>query len=262
MTRMAKGRAWSRDELIVAMNLYCKLPFGQLHHRNPVIIAVAQRLGRTPSSLAMKLCNLASLDPVQQARGISGLSGVSAGDRAVWEEFHQDWDGLAFEGEKLLADLEGKPVEAEAGIREDELPREGRERERVVRQRVNQHFFRRAVLAAYGDCCCITGLAVPDLLIASHIVPWARDPANRVNPRNGLCLNALHDCAFDRGLLTLSETLQVQVSPSLKTAPIQQITKRFLLDYEGTRIRLPDRFLPDTTLLAWHRKNRFREREK
>jgi hypothetical protein len=63
MTRMAKGRTWSRDELVVAMNLYCKLPFGQLHQRNPVIIALAEKLGRTPGSVAMKLCNLASLDP-------------------------------------------------------------------------------------------------------------------------------------------------------------------------------------------------------
>jgi len=260
MTRMAKGRAWSRDELIVAMNLYCKLPFGQLHHRNPVIIALANKLGRTPGSVAMKLCNLASLDPVQQARGISGLSGASAGDRAVWEEFHKDWERLAFESEVLLARLDGKPVEEEAEIREDELPREGRERERVVRQRVNQRFFRTTVLAAYGGRCCITGLGVQELLIASHIVPWARDTANRVNPRNGLCLNALHDCAFDRGFITLSGNLKVEVSPLLKAAPVQEATKRFLLDYEGTGVRLPERFLPDANLLDWHRNNVFRRK--
>jgi putative restriction endonuclease len=260
MTRMAKGRAWSRDELIVAMNLYCKLPFGQLHHRNPIIVALADKLGRTPGSLAMKLCNLASLDPVQQARGISGLRGAGAGDRAVWEEFHKDWERLAFESEKLLANFDGKPVEAEAGLQEDDLPREGRERERVVRQRVNQRFFRAAVLAAYGGRCCITGLGVPDLLIASHIIPWARDTANRVNPRNGLCLNALHNCAFDRGFITLSRKLKVEVSALLKGAPIQEVTRRLLLDYEGAGIRLPDRFLPDADLLDWHRKNVFRRR--
>ena len=258
MKRMAAGKTWSRDELIVAMNLYCKLPFGQLHHRNPVIIALAGKLGRTPGSVAMKLCNLASLDPVQQARGISGLTGASAGDRAVWEEFNKDWDRLAFESERLLAKLRGEPVEAEAGIREDELPREGLERERVVRQRVNQRFFRAAVLAAYGSRCCITNLAVQDLLIASHIVPWAKDAANRVNPRNGLCLNALHDCAFDRGFITLSEHLKVEVSPLLKTIPSEPVTRRLLLDYDGTGIRLPERFLPDGDLLDWHRRNVFR----
>jgi predicted restriction endonuclease len=96
------------------------------------------------------------------------------------------------------------------------------------------------------------------LLIASHIIPWARDAANRVNPRNGLCLNALHDCAFDRGFITLGGNLKVEVSRLLKAAPIQEVTKRFLLDYEGTHIRLPDRFLPDADFLAWHRDHVFR----
>lgn len=258
MKRMAKGRSWIRDELIVAMNLYCKLPFGQLHYRNPVIIALAEKLGRTASSVAMKLCNFASLDPVQQARGISGLSGASAADRAVLEEFHQDWDRLAFESEQRWAALIGKPVEAETHIPEDELPRAGLERERVVRQRVNQGFFRAAVLAAYGSRCCITGLAVSDLLIASHIVPWAKDKANRVNPRNGLCLNSLHDSAFDRGFITLTPKLKVEVSPTLKAAPIEAATKRLLLDYDNSDIRQPERFLPDAELLEWHRKNVFR----
>lgn len=259
MKSQTRGRSWTRDELIVAMNLYCKLPFGQLHYRNPVIIALAEKLGRTPSSVAMKLCNFASLDPVQQARGISGLSGASAGDRVVWEEFHSDWERLAFESEQRRAELEGKPVEVQARIPEEELPREGLERERVVRQRVNQQFFRATVFAAYGNRCCITGLAVPELLVAGHIVPWAKDKRNRVNPRNGLCLNALHDRAFDRGFITLSTKLNVKVSPSLKAAPIPTVTERLLLDYEDAEIRLPERFLPDAELLAWHRKHVFRQ---
>src|SRR5205814_964257 len=107
MKAATKGRSWTRDELIVAMNLYCKLPFGQLHHRNPAIIKLAEKLGRTASSVAMKLCNFASLDPVQQARGISGLSGASAADRQVWQEFHADWERLAFESEQRRAALNG-----------------------------------------------------------------------------------------------------------------------------------------------------------
>jgi putative restriction endonuclease len=103
-------------------------------------------------------------------------------------------------------------------------------------------------------------LVVPDLLIASYIIPWAGDTANRVNPRNGLCLNALHDRAFDQGFITVSGNLKVELSPVLKTAPIQGPTKRFLLDYEGAGIRLPDRFLPEPSLLDWHRKNVFRRK--
>lgn len=256
MTAM-KGKAWSEQELIIAMNLYCKLPFGQLHGRNPVIMTLADRLGRSSSSLAMKLCNLASLDPVQQARGIKGLSGASAADRRVWDEFHQDWDRLAFESERLLAQLKGLPLEQEAHIPEDELPREGLERERVVRQRVNQYFFRAAVLIAYGGRCCISGLAIPELLVASHIVPWAKDHANRVNPRNGLCLNALHDRAFDRGLMTIEEDLRVKVSSKLRSAPVEASVKSFIVDYNDAELRPPSRFMPDEAFLAWHRANVF-----
>jgi putative restriction endonuclease len=78
---MARGKPWTHDELMVGMNLYCKLPFGQLRHGNPLVIEVAERLGRSPSSLSMKLCNLASLDPFHQERGIKGLSSDSRAAR-------------------------------------------------------------------------------------------------------------------------------------------------------------------------------------
>lgn len=242
---------------MVAMNIYCKVPFGQFHARNPLLIEIAGRIGRSPSSLAMKLCNFASLDPIHQARGVKGLSGASQADRKIWDEFHSDWEGEAFKSEELLAALRGKLVEAEAGIPLRELPKEGLERERVVRQRVNQHFFRSAVLAAYNYRCCITGLAVPELLVASHVIPWAENKATRVNPANGLCLNALHDRAFDRGLITLSDKLCVMVSPSLRRQPESPEIKTWLLDFDGVSVRPPERFLPELEFLAWHRQHRF-----
>jgi putative restriction endonuclease len=253
----ASPRLWTHDELVIAMNLYCKLPFGQLHERNPVIIALATILDRTPGSLAMKLCNLASLDPVHAARGVKGLSSTSQADRNIWDEFHNDWDRLAFESERLLARINGRSLEHEVGIDELDLPREGLERERVVRQRVNQHFFRAAVLAAYNYRCCITGLSVPELLIASHVIPWAENKATRVNPANGLCLNAFHDRAFDRGLITLSDKLSVMVSPRLRSQAESPEIKTWLLDFDGVSVRPPERFLPELEFLAWHRRHRF-----
>jgi hypothetical protein len=74
---MAAGQRWTRDELLVALNLYHKLTFGQLHARNPAIIALAEKLGRGANSVAMKLCNFASLDPALALRGIKGLEGAS-----------------------------------------------------------------------------------------------------------------------------------------------------------------------------------------
>ena len=81
---------WSHDELVMACGLYFTLPFGQIHSRNPKIVEVANLLGRTPSSLAMKLVNFASLDPAHQARGVKGLAGHSRGDERVWIEFRDN----------------------------------------------------------------------------------------------------------------------------------------------------------------------------
>lgn len=94
-------RDWTHEELTLAMNLYCQLPFGRLHKGNSEIIAIATVIGRTPSSVAMKLCNLASLDPAHQQRGVKGLSSVSKGDREIWQEFHSDWERLSVESESL-----------------------------------------------------------------------------------------------------------------------------------------------------------------
>lgn len=70
---MAQRRGWSEQELLVAFAMYCQMPFGRLHKGNPIIVELAGRINRTPSSLAMKACNFASLDPEHQRRGVKGL---------------------------------------------------------------------------------------------------------------------------------------------------------------------------------------------
>lgn len=178
------------------------------HHtassRNPEIITLANLLGRTPSSVAYKLVNFASLDPALKARGIKGASNASKLDKEIWLEFVDHWNILPFESERLRARLEGTTVERLYHLNEDELPRQGRTREQVVKVRVNQSFFRSAVLAAYDNTCCITGIRKSELLIAGHIRPWGLDEENRLNPRNGMAINALHDKAFDAGLITIT----------------------------------------------------------
>ena len=104
---MASGERWTRDQLLVALNVYARLKFGQFHSRNPVIVDVANRLGRTPDALAMKLCNFASLDPVERARGVVGLEGASALDRSLWIEFEADREVIVVAGEAQLAQLFG-----------------------------------------------------------------------------------------------------------------------------------------------------------
>jgi putative restriction endonuclease len=191
-------KPWERDELILAINLYCKIPFGKIHVRNPDIIELAILLGRTPGSVSYKLANFASIDPSLDRKGAKNVSRL---DKQVWNEFFEDWDAMAYESEKKMMAIRGDEV----NVLYQNIP-EGKTREAIVKSRVNQHFFRKMILASYNSKCCITGLPLEKLLVASHIIPWAKDPKNRLNPQNGLCLNALHDKAFDAGLLTIDES--------------------------------------------------------
>ena len=248
------GQNWTREEHILAFNLYCKIPFGTIHMRNPRIIELARLLGRRVGSVSYKLANFARLDPALQARNIEGMAHGAKGEEEVWQEFDHHPESLAFESERLLAQRLGKPVEEVADVETRDLPAVGLERETIVRVRVNQSFFRSRILSAYNYRCCVTGLSVQPLLVASHIVPWSEDAANRLNPRNGLCLNALHDRAFDRGLMTVDDELRVRSSPTIRDLAGEDCgVLDWLLAFEGRALTLPRKFGPDPALLARHR---------
>jgi len=248
---------WSYDELVVACGLYFTLPFGQMHSRNPKIIEVAELLGRTRSSLAMKLVNFASLDPAHRARGVKGLAGHSRGDEQVWNEFHDNWDKITVLSETKLQNLEAGHVPTVPGVSEAEpeyvahdVPTETAA---TVKVRTMQSFFRKVVLAAYNSRCCISGNPVEDLLVASHILPWSDFPQQRLNPKNGLCLAAHFDRAFDRRLITFDCEMRLVLSPVLKRyLPNLAIESEFV-QREGQRLTCPDRFLPEADFLAYHR---------
>lgn len=250
-------RLWTRDELILTINLYCKLPFGRLHKLNPEIIHLANLINRTPSSVALKLGNFASFDPSLKARGIKGASNASKLDGEIWNEFFNNWDILAYESEQLLAQFENISVEQLNHISEDELPREGKVREQVVKVRVNQSFFRCSILAAYNNTCCITGINQAEFLIAGHIRPWGIDEKNRLNPRNGIALNALHDKAFETGYITITPDYTVKVSQAILKQK-SQYNIDFFGKYENQSIILPSRFLPDVEFLKYHNEHRFK----
>lgn len=92
---MPRREDWTREQLIIALKLYCEVPFGKMHSKNPQIIRYAALIHRTPSALAMKLTNFASLDPVITSSGRKGLTGASRADRAIWKEMTSDWPKLA-----------------------------------------------------------------------------------------------------------------------------------------------------------------------
>jgi len=257
---MKKGQnLWTREELILAINLYCKIPFGRMHHGNPLIIEFANLIGRTPSSVTFKLGNFASFDPSLRARGIKGAVNASKLDKEIWDEFYLDWDKTLLQSETLLATKNNSTIEKLNHVEVADLPKDGLEKERLVKTRVNQSIFRTVVLATYNSRCCITGVDNTELLIASHIVPWSKDDKNRLNPMNGLCLNALHDRAFDSGLIAIRpDDYCVVLSSKLKKNKtiIPAIESNFIA-YENKQIILPDKFLPLPEFLDYHYKHIF-----
>lgn len=252
----SKGN-WTSEQLKLAFAFYCQTPFGKLHSKNPKIVELAGLIGRTPSALAMKLSNFASLDPSITSTGRKGLSGASVKDREIWDAFHADWEALAVECEQLRQQLlrdhhKSEDVLQDNGHVFDLDDYTGEVRKVIVEQRVKQDFFRRAVLASYRGRCCVSGVSDSRFLIASHIVPWREDKTNRLNPSNGLCLSSIHDKAFDQHLFTLSDDCRVVLSAALK-----QTSDVFLREVfwpsEGKAIEMPERFAPRVDFLARHR---------
>ena len=249
---MAYRSIWTREQLLVAFALYCRLPFGRLHSKNPEIVEVAAAIGRTPSALAMKLTNIASLDPAIISTGRSGLPGASANDREMWNEMQADWERFAVDSQRALSELGTSTRQCDYSVNGDEVVLEGSDRAVISTTRIGQRFFRRAVMSAYDERCCITGLSVPSLLVASHIVPWAVNASARVNPHNGLLLSVLHEKAFDAGLITINDDLTVRLSAA-KVVTNDQFYASSIERYEGQQINLPKKFHPDPDFLAYHR---------
>jgi putative restriction endonuclease len=267
---MGVGKRWTEDDLIIAMNLYCKLPFGQLDHRTPIIKEVADKMGRTASSLSMKLCNFASLDPIQKARGIKGLSGTTKADLVIWNEFHKHWEKMGVESEEKFQDLMGVGFSQEEFILSNQKkkihkapkqiknkPKGPTEIEVTRKARIGQEFFRQTVLSSYGYRCCISGNPIPELLIASHILPWSDFPDERLNPQNGLCLSHIHDAAFDKGLITFDNDYKLVISKYLEDFFPYETIKNNFQSYRQKPLHFPDKFKPDMKFIQNHRKEIF-----
>lgn len=255
---MKAHSVWTRDQSLAVFRLYCRTPFGKLHRLNPDIIQLAKIIGRTPDATAMKACNFASLDPQQKARGIKALGNVSQRDRQLWADFLENPEAFAADAETAYIHLQGQDT-ATMTKEEEELampdgPTEGT---RLTRTRRVQAFFRAAVLTGYEYRCALSGIAVPELLNASHIIPWKDNVNRRADPRNGIALNALYDRAFDRGLISFDETCRVIVSNRLKANDPPIFQRRVLLELEGCPLRIPCRFVPDPVALAYHRESVF-----
>lgn len=245
---------WSREETILAYDLYCRTPFSKIGKTNRDIIALAELLGRTPSSVGLKMANLAHFDPELKARSVTGMANGSKLDKEIFEEFMNDWEGLSYQAQLILAKYKNVDLQTLNPELNIETIPEGDYREIETRARIGQYFFRTSVLTAYGNRCCITGLKEPQLLIASHIKPWAvsNSKTERTNPSNGLCLNALHDRAFDQGLITIDSNYRIILSRQLSEAQMDEQSREWFCSYDHREIILPDKFIPGKQFIEYH----------
>jgi putative restriction endonuclease len=243
-----KRNNWSEEELVQVLFLYCRTPLGRMNSRNPEVISLSQRINRTPGSISLKLGNFISLYPKHKAKGIVGSVNSSKLDRIIWEKYSEDLDSLTDAYIKVSSSIEG--VSGDGNI-ESEHKTTGIDTVKIsqIKQRLRQQFFRETVLSSYNNSCCITGISNSKLLNASHIVPWSVDEENRLNPRNGLCLNALHDKAFDSGLLTIDNDFKVVISSALQKDDPQNI---WFKPFHGKHIRLPLKFLPNAEFIKMY----------
>jgi len=244
---------WTRDELILAFNLYLKLPFGKLHTRTPEVIELAKITGRTVSSIAIRLTNFASCDPYHQNRGIKGMDGGRKQCQPIWDEFFQNKEALIFESERILAEKENQTIDTKySELLFDVKDLKGETKLREVKSRVNQNVFRQIVVANYSGKCAITGIDVPELLFASHIIPWAKNEKERLNPENGICLSALYDKAYDKGLIAINERFELLISTDLKKKSKYEYYPKYFSHLENERIILPQKYLPNKNFLQYH----------
>lgn len=256
-------RAWTSSEQLIVLRYYLQTEFGRLHSSNPEIRTIAAKLGRTPSSIAMKGSNYASLDTKITETGRKGLSQASKLDRETWEFMQRSFQ--AFEDQSASAATEFgldpstfRKLAQVTSLTEvppvDDAGFNGQtDRLTTVLTRRKQAFFRRTVLNAYRNTCAISEIAFPELLNASHIVPWRVDEMRRLDPANGISLNALHDRAFDRGLISFEDDLTVLVSNRLAKADVPSMVKAMIQDVAGQRAKVPSRFHPDPAALEYHR---------
>ena len=250
---------WTRNELMLALNLYLKLPFGKLHSGNPEIIHLAQIVGRTASSIAMRLNNFASVDPYHKQRGIGGLSGGRKQVEPIWHEFINNKEDLLYESERILAELEHQTIANKyAEILRGTEGLMGETKMREVKTRVNQNVFRQIVLANYSGRCAFTGIDIPDLLLASHIIPWSKNEGERLNPENGVCLSALYDKAFDKGYIGINQSFEIILSAELKKKHDKEYYFRYFSALAGSKIVLPKKYPPRKEFLEFHLDNVFK----
>lgn len=248
---MTRDGVWTEKQITVVLYEYCQRPFGQFSGTKPFLKELGKLLNRSTGAIVRKVGNLASFDPQMRARGVGGLAHTSKLDKVVWERYYGYWDQLAYDAEMILAQLRNKELEESVKIDLSNLPA-GLERKQEVKRRINQNFFREAVLSSYSYKCCITQITNTSLLEACHISGWADDENNRTNPKNGLCMTPTFHRAYDKFLMAITPDYEIVFSDELLSGAKDETTLKYLRDLQGRHIIMPEKFAPEREFLAQH----------
>lgn len=247
------NKPWTRDEMVLVLNLYLKIPFGKIHKNNPDVIRIAHLTKRTPNAIALRLVNYASYDPQLKQRGISGMTHGGQKCAEYWDEFINNRERLLYESECILAKYENTSIDSKYELRDLPLDVVGESKIHQVKTRVNQNVFRQIVLANYENKCALIGVDIPELLVASHIIPWSENEKERLNPENGICLSALYDKAFDMGLISFNEENKVLFSNRLSSNVGKDYFNQFFLPIRGKSLAEAIKYPINPAFLEWHR---------
>lgn len=249
------SRNWSRSETLMALAFYlCPPPSRKNWDDTDLEIQrLAQAVGRSESAVCFKIGNLKSCDPNRDGKGFKNAARL---DAQVMNEYLASPSEVMDEALNCLAQagisieydgsVDSNPtIQLESNLAMDSArnrsnppgSRTGKEKLATMRARINQGYFRSILMTNYNGACCLTGINIPALLVASHIKPWAASSEReRVMPSNGIILNAFHDRAFDRGLITLDDNYRIVVSSNI---PHSTENDRWLYSFAGEKIRLP-----------------------
>lgn len=254
-----KNPNWTREEVILAFNLYIKIPYGTITGSNPHVIELANLIGRTPNAVGLKLCNFARFDPYHKARGVKGLANGGKMDEIIFKEFTHNWDDLLFESEQIMVKYKQTTIEEKyPDLVQIASEKKGEVKIREVKTRVNQNLFRQMILSIYGSKCAVSSIDNPEFLIASHIKRWADDPNERLNPENGICLSALYDRAFEEGFIGIDKNYTILISSELKKKKDKPFYNDFFGKFDGKLLNLPDKFCPNEKFIEQHLQERFK----
>ena len=254
---MTEENDWTEDQITVACYIYLFSDKVTVKEKR----LVSEITGRTVKAVGAKIDNLKRFD-AEAVRNGSYWAHGSKLDGVVWNKFEDDPERMIERAKQIIAGsgkVDPSVLTAFHPVIDPELTAlgPGVERTALVKVRVNQMAFRRAVLQASGHRCCVTGITESSSLVASHIKPWAEcTPDEKTDIHNALCLNVLHDSLFDKFFMTIDVDGNIIYSKGLEKKFGKEFYRSAVARYD--RINVSDSNRPDPKYVQYHN-SRFEE---